>query len=487
MTIPHALKLELVERFTPMLYLDPAEPDYPVSPVDYVEHAALWSSVPPEHPKASWGVAVGAARRPLIEAGGISLDPAHDVRGASDPDGDGVPEHYLGQRDDDGTFPFLRPRVGEPWLDLAGWQDGSAVTASTKNLRTSDALRPPLRQPWLTAEVWDFEDLREQLGDDGLARRFGLGPADRPEPLAALVVVAFHFLFPAHRQPRRLTALDPASDPYSGDFEGDWVSFAVLTRLRPADRSRPPRVDDFEPMYGGFGQRWRGTRVEHDDQAATRMELREWSTLARVDDHAVVVAARGTHNLYPHDAPTRPDGTVRPQWIEFGQSTSEPANAFARDTTEEPWSPVFAAKVLLGAALGGPLGMVVGIGAAAAEASWAEEEGLFDPEVEAQPPPERDDPFADDAWDLERDKIGAPRSVAMPPFADPSSEVRHWESDAQQALAGGSLLLASVPSQLPSYMGRWGVRVDRDPLSLRSGIRFPDWRAEVVDALLRVR
>jgi hypothetical protein len=63
--------------------------------------------------------------------------------------------------------------------------------------------------------------------------------------------------------------------------------------------------------------------------------------------------------------------------------------------------------------------------------------------------------------------------------------VRHWQSAARDALTDGSLLFPAAPSDRPRYRGRWGVRVARDPLSLRSGIRFSDWRAEIIDAILR--
>jgi hypothetical protein len=486
MAIPREIKLKLIERFTPILYLDPAEPHYPVSPADFVTQSALWSSSPPTHPKGTWGLPAGADRRPLIEPRGISLNPAEDVRGASDPDGDGVPEHYLGQNDD-GRFPFLAPRGGEVWFDLSGWQDGAKVTPSSANRRTSDADRPPLRQPWFSADVWDFDDFARQLGPDALARRFGLGPGELPEPFDRLVVVAYHFLFPVHRQPRRLTALAPEVDPFSGDYEGDWASFAVLTR-RPAEPARAEQIDEYEPFRGGFGQRWRGIRVEHEDQALSRVQFRPWGSLVRAGDHAAVMVAPGTHNLYPHDQPVGPAGTIHPQWIEFGQSASEPANAFARDTTEQPWSPVMALKVLVGFALGGPFGALVGIAAAKAEASWAEENNLFNPEL--APPndeaPPGDDPLADDASDLEKDKISTPQSVAAPPFAGPNTaEIRGWVSTAEDALGEGSLLFPWAASNLPRYSGRWGVRCDLDGLSLRSGIQFPDWRAELIDSALK--
>ena len=114
------------------------------------------------------------------------------------------------------------------------------------------------------------------------------------------------------------------------------------------------------------------------------MFLRPWSNLLKVEDHPVVVAASGTHNLYPHDEPVAPNGTIKPTWLDFGQRTSEPANELVKDATEEPYAAVLAIKILAGLAVGGPIGLIVGAAASAAEASWARG-GRFDGGAETQP------------------------------------------------------------------------------------------------------
>src|SRR5262245_26026128 len=115
MAFTQALRIALVERFSPVLFLHKDEPDFPVSPIAYVENSALWTSTPPTHRKSDWGLQSGTARRPIVPHRGISLNPAHDVGGASDPDGDGVPEHYLGHHLR-GVYPFLSGRGYELWL-----------------------------------------------------------------------------------------------------------------------------------------------------------------------------------------------------------------------------------------------------------------------------------------------------------------------------------------------------------------------------------
>jgi hypothetical protein len=306
-----------------------------------------------------------------------------------------------------------------------------------------------------------------------------LGPADRPEELEGLVVVAYHFLFPLHRQRRRLTAHAPESDPYSGDYEGDWATFAVVTRA-PTDAGDDLRPEDCVPVHAAFGQRWRPTTPDHDGHILERMLLRAWSEVLHVGDHAAVVAATGTHNLYPTDTPVNRDGTITPQWITEGQSASEPANSFVRDSTEQPYAAVLALKIL---ALG-PIGIIL----AAAEASDAEEEGLYKvPELDPSPPPESDDPLAEDAADIEKGKVGSSLSVESVPLIDPArSEVRQWQSSPEEALVDESLLLSPYGNQdRPTFAGRWGVRCTSDPFLLRTGIHLPGYRAQIVDALLR--
>jgi hypothetical protein len=225
----------------------------------------------------------------------------------------------------------------------------------------------------------------------------------------------------------------------------------------------------------------------HEGYVVERMLLRPWSTLLRVGEHPVVVAAPGTHNLYPHDMPKNPDGTITAQWVGEGQRASEPANAFVRDSTESSFAGLFALKVLAGFLLGGPIGALVGGAAAGAEASAAEEEGLYEPpKLDPSPPPESDDPLAEDASDIEKDKIGSPQGIENPPFVDPArSEIREWRSRPEEALVDGSLLLSPYGNvDRPTFSGRWGVRCTSAPFLIRSGIPFPAYRSQIVDALL---
>ncbi|SDH35942.1 hypothetical protein SAMN05421505_114137 [Sinosporangium album] len=489
MPLSPSAKADLVARFTPLLYLSPQEPDYPVSPSDYVERAALWNSYPPHHDKATWGRLSGGERRPLIERGGISLDPAEDVHGASDPDGDGVAESYLGQRNDLG-YPFLSPPEGETWLDFAAWQDSVRVGPDTGNRRTHDRPRPTLRQPWFTADVWEVDDYLAGLGSNGTAR-FGLRPREVPKLLGGIVVVAFHFLFPWHRQPRRRTALGPQDDPYTGDYEGDWTTFAVIARRTDEGPELP--ADKVAPLHGAFGQRWRGTTPDFEDHATARMQLVPWSELLTVNDHPVVVAASGTHNLYPHNPPLTAAGDVDPQGMDFGASVAEPVHKLAKDLADDPWSRVFMTKVVAGASVGGGLGglvgaavgAVVGVLASALEAAEAEKQGWMEqPKLTPDPPPDQDNPLVDDWEELEQRNVVAPAGINAPPLIDTArSELRHWTSAPKESLVDGSILF-TADGERPTFAGRWGVRCVDDPFLLRSGIAYPDQRAAVVDALL---
>lgn len=473
MPLPEYLRIALVERFSPILCIDPEEPSYPVSPPDYVRAAALWASTPPEHPRMGWGRPGAVGREPLVPHGGIVLDA-------------------------DGTMPGLGEGEGERererWLDHRGWQDGPEVLPSSVNRRAliDDGA---LEQPWFTCDVWTLADLMEGIGPEQFAPRFGLGPEDRPPQLDRVAVLSFGFLFPGHRQPRRRTLRDPAEDPWSGDYEGDWCHFSVVLRCGVEDMEGAD-AGDFVPLTGCFGQRLRGTNADRDGHATERALLRPWSSLIRVGDHPVVVASAGIHNLHPHDPPLNPDGGIDLKWVDFGKTISEPANDFVQKAVEQPAAALFSAKVLAGAAAGSFLGglagaavgAIVGGIAAAAEAAEAEKEGLYDvPKLgeEAPPPPPGEDPVSEDAVDLAKDKVAKSALAANPPFFDPAqAESRDWACTAGQALADGAWVVAIQDGLLASD-GRWGVRCDHDGFQIRSGLRLPAYRFHVVDALLQ--
>jgi hypothetical protein len=370
------------------------------------------------------------------------------------------------------------------------------VDTPPANRRARRDGRPELTQPWYSCDVWPLDDLASDIGWQEFERRFGLGPDDRPEALSGLIAVTYGFLFPEHRQARAHTAIPPEDDPYSGDYEGDWCHFAVLARA-PDANPEDLEADDFVAENVAFGQRWRGTLADFEEFATERMMLRPWSSLLVFDDHPVVVAAKGTHNLHPHDPPLGSDGKIDLQWIDFGKSNSAPIDDFVSDAVEQPYSSVLAAKVLAGAALGGGLGgilggiagAIVGAIAAAAEAANAEEEGLWEtPKLDPSPPPDPpgEDPISEDAVDLAKSSLAKPLSIGNPPFFDPSvGESRDWLPEPDQALVDGSLLLdRSRRNGPPAFTGRWGVRCDADRIMLRTGIKLPSYRLQIMDALL---
>lgn len=449
-------KARLVARFEPLLYLPLDEPDFPVQPRAYAERCALWSSAPPTHARTDWGMPSGANRAPLVARGAL-------------------------------TGPTAPPAGHETWLDHGGWHDGPDVTPSSGNRRAAGALGARLPQPWYSADVWTMDEVSAALGSDGLRTRFGFSSGDVVPAFERLVVVAYHFLFPVHTRQRSNTAHPPETDPFASSYDGDWCSFAVIAR-GSADGAGRLRVDAVSPEFGAYGQRFRPASPDHDGHIYERMQLQPWTNVLTSAEHPVVIATGGTHNLYPHDTPVNTQGQVEIQWIGEGLRVSEPANAFVRDSTEEPYSVVFALKVLLGFLLGGPIGAAIGGAAAGAEAAEAEDAGLYEaPKLEADPPPENDDPLVDDWTDLERDKIGKPAHVASAPLADAAqSDVRNWACTPLEALTDGHAWLASGSPghERIGFNGRWGVRCDLDPFARRAGDRFSLRREVILDALL---
>lgn len=484
MPLSERFKLELIEQYLPILLLSKDEPSLPVSIQQYVESAALWDSEPPNHPRSGWGQAAGSDRRPLIERGGISLNPAHDVKGMSDPDGDGVAEHYIAEQVEK-TYPFLDPNGRELWFDNAGWQNETKVTPDTVNARAADDINV-MAQPRYSAEVWSINELRAGLGDDAVIARFGLGPQDRPASLEGLIVIVYRFLFPVHRQPRKLTAMATAIDAWTGDYEGDWTSYAVIGHVDGDLGTSTAAV--FKPLFAAYGERWRGTTPDLPNSATERMMLKPWSEVLLADQHGVAMVAKGTHNLYSHDYPKTSAGSVETQWFDWGQTQSEPANSFARDAVQQPYAAVFALKIVAGALIGGPLGALAGVLASAAEGAWADEEGLYEvPEAGEPGYPDNDPPFENKFDDPVGSDAVSPDGVTDLPLFDPAFGIlHHWANKPEEALMDGSLLFAPVmPAHLPSYAGRWGVVCSQDGFRIRSGMHFPDYRSQIVDALLK--
>lgn len=449
-------KVRLVARFEPLLYLPLDEPDFPVQPRAYAERSAQWSSAPPTHARTDWGVPSGANRAPLVAKGAL-------------------------------TVPVAPPTGHEAWLDHGAWHDGPDVTPASVNRRAAGTSRARLPQPWYSADVWTMDEVGAALGADGLRARFGVAPGDVVPAFEHLVVVAYHFLFPVHTRPRTHTAHPPETDPFASSYEGDWCTFAVVAR-GSADAAGALRVDTVSPEFAAYGQRVRPTSPDHDGHTYERMQLQPWTTVLTSAEHPVVVSTGGTHNLYPHDTAVNGQGQVEIQWIGEGQRVSEPGNAFVRDSTEEPYGAVLALKVLTGFLLGGPIGLAIGGAAAGAEAAEAEDAGLYEaPTLQAEPPPEGDDPLVDDWVDLEKDKIGKPASVAIAPISDASqSDVRNWACTPHEALTDGQgWLLAGGPGhERLGFNGRWGVRCDMDPFARRAGDRFSARREVILDALL---
>jgi hypothetical protein len=83
-------------------------------------------------------------------------------------------------------------------------------------------------------------------------------------------------------------------------------------------------------------------------------------------------------------------------------------------------------------------------------------------------------------------RVAVPVGIGDPPFADPgNADIQPWSFGPAEALGelAAPLLFPSSP-QSPRFEGRWGVRCVEDPQARRLGIRFPQYRHQVVDALL---
>lgn len=466
-----AQKSMLIQRFAPVLFLDPADADFPVRPEAFIERSALWSARVPYDNKMLWGLGMGSDRSPLLPRGDLRFDPIHPV--------------------------ILEHGDAELWFETAGWARDVDVQAVTDN-RTCNPATPDspyqldVDGPWFYAEVGDDTTIAGWFNSDVVRRQVGLDWNDFVVAVGPVRVICYYFLFARHLEAGVLARADGSLEQ-AASFEGDWACYVVVTR--PVDDV--PEHDT--PLLAGFSRARRGASGDFGgDFTQAMMELLPWDSVPSAGDHAGVKVASGTHNLYPLDRTQGDPGGVRPQWFDFGSSTSEPGNKMAQDMMESPAtnasSAVVLAKVLGGLALLGPLGAVVGAVAGVAEATEIHE--ALDEKPELKPGEGAAPEWPDDLEDP-RDKLLEPESAqAIVPqgradlvpalIGADAAAVSFWMEDGERALVDRTQQLFWGDEITPghSYQGRWGVRCSDDPFNRRAGGKFPEFRLQVLRRLV---
>lgn len=461
-------KAELIRRFTPVLFLKMGGDDLPVRPEAFLRRSALWSAVVPYDNKMLWGQGDNVTREPLIPRGNINLDPLD---------------------------PMLLEEGVELWLETEGWARDNKVEPFTDN-RTctpTNPFQPGIETPWFYAEVSDFSTILNWFEFQPAQQGLGLNYAEFQELASSLIWICYYFLFPRHIENGTLARADGSLEP-SGNYEGDWTCYAVIAR----ESAAPNFIET--PLFAGFSRRRRGASADFGTENLQEyMAIIPWEQVPSTEEHAGVKVALGTHNLYPLNSQQGEPGGVNPQWFDFGQSVSEPANNFVGSAVESPAghasSAVTLAKMLTGLAIAGPIGALVGAAAGAAEATSIHEEIGEEPELEpgegAGPDyGDLEDPrdgFQDDADTQAIVPLGQDHLVAaLTGSPDGAAQISYWLDDGLETVVDRSRqgFWSDQLGGAHGFNGRWGVRCSDDPYNRRAGGQFPEFRLQILKQLV---
>lgn len=501
-------KRRLIETYEPILYFHKDERWTPVKPEAYVESSALYCTQPADknsrHDKENWGACQRDQtfpRKPLIPRDGISVSSAEDVEGASDPDGDGVNEFYLGHQSADGFRPYAVSNDDRMvWFENAGWADNQEVTNDSLNQETDvdNALNRWRNEAKLSdatdtyyAEVEDMERLQSLLDDINSADGIDLRDIVKTFTGGDSVVIWYYFLYPVHEENFGGCKDDP-DQPGHGNYQGDWNAVAVLLpdiRLTHFRDEGSIGWEPFpEPEWIGYGQRTRGLAdIPFLEQQTLAMANWAEGEVRRVGLHPKVYVGSGSHNNYSNPGDHTP----------YQQDLLASACGAADDVTEALEDKideledkvehtktvvVTVAKIAAGAGIGalfGPIGAAIGAGIgaiaagieAAVGASGGDSGGGSDPV---------DPDFTPDASAPENDYglVLIPQSIAAG-FPDQASatEVRPWKFSVNDKLVIREEQIWWPPEkETRGYSGRWGAMCQVDPRDKRSGMPFPDFR-----------
>ena len=463
----------LVRRFEPILFLHPQESFMPSDAKRYVEHCALWKARIPFNVKRSWGEA-GAPfpRAPMVMRNGLSARAGELGSFIGDP---------LNIFDDD----------EERFLELAGWKDASegdqqTVTAGSSHPYANRgeifkryATEPALTDSrfWYHAEVFDNDRLRRLLRTVQVP---ALLPILDDAKFTKPILLCYYLFFPAHEQhSMEGTCGNDIKAREVGSCGGDWACIALL--LDRIDETVP-----YTPRFIGLTGDQTPVDPPHrphsfDDANRINLNVEPWLPPQQpsvIGDHPRIHVALGSHSLAmrsgillgdPFPSNARPAGCGR-----FDSPTLIPTPPDKPTVWED--LAVIIAKVWAGGLIGGAAALA-GAVAGLAETVEAFPEITFDPPLEGAnyPAPStattikpKDIDVADagpavENWKSQNGvKIGTTTNERLYNFIVDRTQEKWWPSDPTDRTQTG-------------YRGRWGPRVEDDPLSRRAGMRFPDF------------
>ncbi|QHE73073.1 hypothetical protein GFS60_06724 (plasmid) [Rhodococcus sp. WAY2] len=451
----------LIRQYEPILFLHAQESFVPSDAKRYIEHCALWRAQAPFNVKDSWGGAGSPyPRSPMLAKNGIGTTM-------------GEPG-FIGD-----VANIVDTATEERFLELAGWKDKAeanqpVVTASSAHpyanrgeifnrYDTEQALVDS--KFWYHAEIFDSNRLRTLLLNEDAAPN--LGPI--LESFNSPILLCYYLFFPAHEQhSMEGTCGGDTVAREVGSCGGDWACIALL--LDRVDSGKP-----YTPEYIGLtGDQTPFTepRGPHyfDDANRINLNVERWtpSLPATVGSHPRIHVALGSHSLGMTAGfiPGNPfPDNAQPQWCgRFDTPSLLPA------PPEEPsiWEDlaIIFGKIYIGGFIGGV-------------AAIAEYGGMgLDVVGVAVPPPTANYPAAGSGTTIK------PSDIA---FADQGTKVENWKSQNALMINGRRYDFivdrrqqkwwpSDPTDQIPTgFNGRWGPRVEDDPIARRAGMRFPDF------------
>jgi hypothetical protein len=486
MNLTESQKRTLLSQHLPILLVNTDDVGVPVDPERFVKMSALWSGQRPDlDDKSLWGTAAGANRRmPLVARGALDLATLSGPVGAERP-------------------------IGELWLDCGGWIGGQDVAAGIDNRQPHVARLQALFRddpaPVVSAEVCDGATW-SGMPSSVTERALGLTGSDLSQLLDAAVLINYQMLFAA-RQSEAVEVFSDGTEYAAGNFEGDWVCFSLLLTA-PTAASDPAEL---LPRVALFERRFRNQSASSgENREVRRFEPVSWKATPKIGSHPLVLVAHGTHNLYPADTATTPDGHVSPQSASFGfvDNMTDDVNKWVKKAaaknahTSAAVLGVTIAKMAAGAAILGPVGGLVGLVAGIAEAApigkaLGKDPGPIeiDPENERPPDGKLKDPKdkfktksqGTQAYLVVADgQVAAQQIEAHLTFDASIDQVLHWSGRSHGPVDRESERFWPTHDGLHSrgYVGRWGVRCEEDAFNRRAGDILPDFRIEALRNVL---
>ena len=464
---------DLARRFEPILFLHRQEKFLPSDAKRYVEHCALWKSQAAFDSKDDWGgQGQPFDRKPMIPTGKIAALM-------------GEPGMYLGD-----PANLIDNKAEERFLEIGGWRDKSGnaqpgVTATSNNTYSNRNAITDLylnqkaltdSQFWYHAEMFDEARLQRLLQNTDAPQLVGLIPH-----LKNRLLLCYYMLFPGHDQP-----LEPLCTNVEaiemGSFAGDWACMAVLLLRNPGAASFQPTHIGLTGLHPAPFQGAAGISMyppsAYDDERRSCITVAPWpsgtSLPQLVDEHPRLYVALGTHSLYltsgTHDVEPYP-ADIQPQLCVFDTpALAPPPGGDPGLNSLEVWL----AKVFGSVPFLGPLGIVAGLTAAALEGMPPAPQGLSD--IGTDP---ANSGAPDETTAAGHGKTIRPAGLSI---SDAGNDVSDWRSAQGLILDGRRYdFLVDRTTQVwwpgdggeTGFRGRWGQRVETDPVPRRCGIRFP--------------